>query len=250
MTKNKIAIIPAAGKGSRLGLPFSKELLPIFTKDSYYPIIQSSIDNLKKIGIYDFIFIVNSKKSDIIDFLGNGERFDCIFKYVIQNIPQSLPHAIFEAVRTIKDEEVYFLMPDTLIEPTGFLDFFEKNKSLSHQVNLGCFITQRPDKFAMVKTDKNNNVLFMEEKNTNSRLEYMWGFWHWKKDFSSFIRGYDFNRPTQVKSELTLSAVADLFVQKKQIFAVKMNNYTYRDLGTIDEINNYIFEINRRNHEI
>ena len=70
MKKTKFfGLIPAAGSGTRL-YPFSravpKEMYPILGKS----VIEHSIENFKKGGIYDiFIFVVN-QKVDLIDYRG------------------------------------------------------------------------------------------------------------------------------------------------------------------------------------
>lgn len=167
-----IGVIPAAGKGSRLGLPFSKELLPLLDKNSFYPIIQSSIEAMKSNGIKKIIIIINHHKSDLIKFLGNGQKFNLVLIYVVQQEPTSLPQALLEAVKISGDEDILFLMPDTLILPNDFLKEFFKKMNHNFPINLGCFITNQPHKFAMI-SEKNSIVDFIEEKNPNSKLTWM-----------------------------------------------------------------------------
>jgi glucose-1-phosphate thymidylyltransferase len=232
-----IGIIPAAGKGSRLSFPFSKELLPLLDRGSFYPIIQSSIDAMRKVGIKKIIIIVNYQKSDLLKFLGNGSRFDLQIVYVVQEEPTSLPQALLEAVKITGDEEVLFLMPDTIILPNDFLTVFCNKINPLFPINIGCFKTSTPEKYAMI-SEENSIVDFIEEKNPNSILKWMWGFWYWNKEFSSFLRNYIFQ--SIYDSEITLSEVADSFLREKKIYSVKLHDYRYRDLGTFDEIIEYM----------
>ena len=46
-----IGLIPAAGKGVRLGLPYPKELYPVIRNNHYKPISQFVVDNLINAGL-------------------------------------------------------------------------------------------------------------------------------------------------------------------------------------------------------
>ena len=46
MNQDLIGLIPAAGKGVRLGLPYPKELYPVIRENRYKPIAQFVLDNL------------------------------------------------------------------------------------------------------------------------------------------------------------------------------------------------------------
>lgn len=234
-----IGIIPAAGKGTRLSLPFSKELLPLLDRDKYFPVIQSSIEAMIGAGINKIIVIVNHTKSDLIKFLGNGSKFNINIFYAIQEEARSLPEALLEAVKIVPNEEIVFLMPDTIISPDNFLRKFLDEMDTKFIINLGCLKTKSPHKFAMV-SEVHSVVDFMEEKNPKSKLSWMWGFWHWKPEFSNHLINYDYYQNQNDFKEITLSHVANEFMIKKQIFAVKLSGYLYRDLGTFDEINDYL----------
>lgn len=46
MEEDVIGLIPAAGKGMRLGLPYPKELYPIIRNNHFKPIAQYVLDNI------------------------------------------------------------------------------------------------------------------------------------------------------------------------------------------------------------
>jgi glucose-1-phosphate thymidylyltransferase len=46
MQEEIIGLVPAAGKGVRLGLPYPKELYPVIRDNHYKPIAQFVIKNL------------------------------------------------------------------------------------------------------------------------------------------------------------------------------------------------------------
>ena len=55
-----IGLIPAAGKGVRLGLPYPKELYPVIRNNHYKPISQFVVDNLTNAGLKHIVFVVNA----------------------------------------------------------------------------------------------------------------------------------------------------------------------------------------------
>ena len=74
-------IIPAAGQGSRLGLPYSKEILRISEGQS---LIDFSFDFFKDYGRKDveFVLVISEKKLDVIDYLSKyKDRFNISFTY-------------------------------------------------------------------------------------------------------------------------------------------------------------------------
>jgi glucose-1-phosphate thymidylyltransferase len=62
MQEEIIGLIPAAGKGIRLGLPYPKELYPVIRNNHYKPISQFVLSNMTTAGINHIIFVVNETK--------------------------------------------------------------------------------------------------------------------------------------------------------------------------------------------
>ena len=86
MTQEMIGLIPAAGKGVRLGLPYPKELYPVIRNNHYKPISQFVVDNLTNAGLDHIVFVVNETKHQLMGYFGNGQRFGCNISYVVQEV--------------------------------------------------------------------------------------------------------------------------------------------------------------------
>jgi dTDP-glucose pyrophosphorylase len=84
MQEEIVGLIPAAGKGVRLGLPYPKELYPVIQNNHYKPISQFVLDNLTTAGLEHVIIVVNETKHQLIGYFGDGHRFGCHISYVIQ----------------------------------------------------------------------------------------------------------------------------------------------------------------------
>ena len=236
----KVGLIPAAGKGSRLGLPFSKELYPIPFKSMYYPVILNNILALKSINITEIVIIISPDKHDIMKYLGNGSSWDVTINYVIQEKAVSLPDALSKGNNIILDKEVYFLMADTVIEPNNFLiEFYERINS-DYEISLGCFYTDNPGKFATLEM-VNGVVNFCEEKNPESKSNIMWGFWRWNPSFTKKLIEASKSH-TLVAGEQTMSEIISEEIKLGMVEGILLNNYKYWDLGTFDEIDSFVLK--------
>ncbi len=138
-TKIKKAIVPVAGLGTRF-LPLSKaspkELLPVVDK----PAIQYIVEEIKKSGISEIVFVLNPKEkmifeyfqksSDIENILKKRKKKDLLkeiqefkdlfkdikFSYVFQKNPLGDGHAILQAENESKGNPVGVLFGDDIVD--------------------------------------------------------------------------------------------------------------------------------------
>jgi len=74
-------ILPAAGKGSRLNLPYPKEILRLNNDDA---LIDYSFNFFRDYGRKDieFVVVINEDKTDIIEYLAKYKsRYNISFTY-------------------------------------------------------------------------------------------------------------------------------------------------------------------------
>ena len=128
--EERIGLIPAAGKGVRLGLPYPKELYPIIRNNHYKPISQFVVNNLTEAKVDHIVFVVNETKHQLMGFFGNGHRFGCQLSYVVQEAatgagPSTSPglaHALDSAYHLTQGKTVFFGMADTIMQPEHVFD--------------------------------------------------------------------------------------------------------------------------------
>ena len=118
--KINIAVIPAAGKNSRLlDLPLTKILpktmLPILNK----PILHYIIDQLKSEGIKQIFIIVNNKKEIIRDYFGDGEEYGVKISYIYQKKLTGIADAIKLSNQYI-NKPFFTILGDTFISESPF----------------------------------------------------------------------------------------------------------------------------------
>ncbi|MDO8486553.1 MAG: sugar phosphate nucleotidyltransferase [Candidatus Staskawiczbacteria bacterium] len=135
----KKVIIPLAGLGTRF-LPLSrvipKEFLPLVDK----PVIQYIVDEVKKSGIKEIIFVVSPKDKMILNYFKKDSEMEKVlakakkeqllkelkdfekilegisFSFVTQKIPNGDGHAILQAAKNVQKEPVAVSFGDDIID--------------------------------------------------------------------------------------------------------------------------------------
>ena len=234
-----IGLIPAAGKGVRLGLPYPKELYPIIRDNHYKPIAQFVLDNLTDAGINHIVFVINETKHQLIGYFGNGQRFDCHISYVVQetvngsdqSTSPGLAHALDSAYFLTKGKTVCFGMADTIMQPGDVFSCALNQAGAEDDAILVMFPTDRPEKFGMVSLDGDGRVLEIVDKPRETKLKEMWGCMIWRAKFSEFLHE-SVSSGVGDFAKIMNNAIADGMRFK----GVRMPTGTYIDLGTYEEI--------------
>ena len=249
MVKEVIGLIPAAGKGVRLGLPYPKELYPVIRDNHYKPISQFVVNNLTTAGLEHIVFVVNETKHQLIGYFGDGHRFGCNISYVVQEPRKSqgqstspgLAHALDSAYHLTQGKTVCFGMADTIMQP---IDLFAQGLAAAQpedDVILICFTTERPEKFGMVQVDDEQRVIKIVDKPQETNLTEMWGCIIWQPRFTEYLHDC-----VQGQSISDFAYIMNSAIDKGFNFrAVHMVDGVYIDLGTYEEI----MELDRRFRE-
>jgi len=194
--KDIIGLIPAAGKGERLGFPFPKELYPVIEDNQYKPVSYFILNNMILAGVKHISIVINDTKHQIIKYFGNGSRFGCNISYVVQESQNHLLEAtktpgLAEAMdcpyHLTRGKIVYFGMADTIIKPVNFYKIASEELSEDTDVILCMFHTDNPKKAGMVRLLENNIVEKIDDKPESTNLEWMWGAMIWKPIFTEFF---------------------------------------------------------------
>jgi len=135
----KKAIIPIAGLGTRF-LPLTKVLSKEFFPLADKPIIQYIVEEIKKSGITEVVFVVSPKQKMILDYFEKSPDIEKIlakrnkqeilkelkefessfggisFSFAIQKDPLGDGHALLQAAKKIKKEPVAVSFGDDVID--------------------------------------------------------------------------------------------------------------------------------------
>jgi glucose-1-phosphate thymidylyltransferase len=249
MNEEFIGLIPAAGKGVRLGLPYPKELYPVIRDNHYKPIAQFVVENLTEAGLRHIIFVVNETKHQLIGYFGDGHRFGCNISYVVQeridqrnkSTSPGLAHALDSAYHLTEGKTVFFGMADTIMQPKGAFSQALAAASPDDDIILALWTTERPEKFGMVNYDGDGHVLGIIDKPPQTDLTEMWGCIIWRPRFTEHLHKCVRERGISDFASILNNALLDGL----NFRAVHMEGGAYIDLGTYEEI----LELDRRYRE-
>ena len=248
MKEQLIGLIPAAGKGVRLGLPYPKELYPVIRNNHYKPVAQFVLDNLVTAGLNHVVFVVTEAKHQLIGYFGNGRRFGCDISYTVQesddgsnqSTSPGLAHALDSPYHLTQGKTVFFGMADTVMQPHDVFRSAHAAADPDDDFVLALFETDRPEKFGMVELDEDGRVSKIVDKPRQTELTHMWGCIIWRPAFSEHLHAC----VEQGSGDFAL--IMNSAIEKgMRARGVKMDGGTYIDLGTYDEI----MEMDRRFRE-
>jgi glucose-1-phosphate thymidylyltransferase len=243
---NCIGLIPAAGKGLRLGLPYPKELYPIIRDNKYKPVSQFVLENITTTGVEDIVFVINETKHQLIGYFGNGRRFGCHISYAVQEVDEEfgaskspgLAHALNSAYHLTAGRVVLFGMADTIMQPKDAFCQLLAHLQTEDDLLLGLFPTRHPEKFGMVDYDPSMRVSAITDKPERTRLTHMWGCMLWSPRFTDYLHQSLEGHKASDLAQIINTAIADGFSVK----GIPIQGGNYTDLGTYEEI----LEMDRR----
>ncbi|SHJ68505.1 mannose-1-phosphate guanylyltransferase / phosphomannomutase [Geosporobacter subterraneus DSM 17957] len=155
------AIIMAGGKGTRLkpmtcNLP--KPMVPILNK----PVMEYSIELLKKYGITDIGVTLAYMPTCIIDYFGNGERWEVNLHHFIEETPMGTGGSVKNAEPFI-DDTLIIISGDALtdINLQKAVDFHQRKNS---KATLVLKDEETPIDYGVVITSKEGKIIRFLEK--------------------------------------------------------------------------------------
>ncbi len=239
MDEELIGLIPAAGKGLRLKLPYPKELYPVIRDNRYKPVAQFVLENLVIGGVQHVVFVINETKSQLIGYFGNGSRFGCNTSYVVQEFTENegrstspgLAHALDSAYHLVRGKTVFFGMADTIIQPKDAFAYGYSQAQPEDDAILCLFSTEFPEKFGMVRLD-GDRVLKIVDKPKLTDLKLMWGCILWRPRFTEFLHHAIQQRQLTDFAEIMNEAI----LSGLHFRGVLIPSGNYIDLGTYQEI--------------
>lgn len=220
------AFILAAGAGTRLRpLTFEcpKPMIPLLNK----PVIEHTINNLKKHNIDSIMMNLHTLPKMITNYFGNGENFGIDISYSLEETLLGTAGGL-KKCKKFFDSTFVVMSGDGLsnIDLTSAIEFHKRKKSLATMV-----LKKMETKFSygITLTDKFNRIINFVEKPTWGSVfsdTVNTGIYIFEPEIFKYIPDgfYDFGKDLWPK----------LLKLKKPIYAYLMNGY-WTDIGNIDE---------------
>ncbi len=160
MEENIMAIVMAAGKGTRMKSKKSKLVQKIYGKE----IVKRAVENAEKAGVKDIVAVVGYMKEEVMAVLGDR------VKYANQDEMLGTGHAVMQAKEFLKGKKgkVLVLNGDVpLIRPETLNKLIEKSVENKEYVTLLTAIYDNPTGYGRIVRDEGGNIsAIVEEKDT------------------------------------------------------------------------------------
>ena len=160
MENNIMAIVMAAGKGTRMKSKKSKLVQKIYGKE----IVKRAVENAEKAGVKEIVAVVGYMKEEVMAVLGDG------VKYAYQDEMLGTGHAVMKAKEYLKGKKgkVLVLNGDVpIIRPQTLNKLLEKSIENKEYATLLTAIYDNPTGYGRIVRDEGGNIeAIVEEKDT------------------------------------------------------------------------------------
>jgi glucose-1-phosphate thymidylyltransferase len=232
------AIIPAAGKGTRLR-PLTETLPKALIPVNGQPLVTYIMDKALSLGVKELIVIVNFMKETIMETLGTQFKGVPI-KYVEQKELKGLAHAISMAESYI-DDFFIVLLGDEIYKNTSHSDLLPFLKK--YKPDVICGIMEESNEATIkknytVKLDGNKIVEIIEKPKTVFNHYIGVGTWLFNSKVFNYIRK---TPPSSLRNEIELADVIQnmindgLSARACLLRGEYVNVNSYDDLRLIEE---------------
>lgn len=161
MENDMMAIVMAAGKGTRMKSKKSKLVQKIYGKE----IVKRAVENAEKAGVNNIVAVVGYMKEEVMAVLGNSVQ------YAVQEEMLGTGHAVMQASKYLegKKGKVLVLNGDVpLLRPETLNRLLNKSIENKECATLLTAIYDNPKGYGRIVRDEGGNIeAIVEEKDTN-----------------------------------------------------------------------------------
>ncbi len=216
------AIIMAGGKGERL-LPLTATTPKPLIKIGEKPIIQYNIEQLVRYGIKEIYISVNYLASQIVDYLGDGSKFNVKIKYIYENEPLGTIGALSKIEGV--DTDYILLMNSDLLTNIEFDILHETIVKTNAEMVIAAIPYNVQIPYAVIEVSEENIVQKFKEKPQYTYFSNA-GIYFFKKKCIEYI-------PKNQKFDAT-DLMTVLMNNKLKIVTEPITNY-WLDIGRIED---------------
>ena len=224
-------ILLHGGHGTRLR-PLThtgpKQLLPIANR----PMSEYCIESMKETGITDIAIIIGGTGSQKVkDYYGDGTKFDINIKYIYQDFPRGISHAISLCEDFIDNEKFLVFLGDNIIQKSikDFSINFEKSNAAASI--LLCEV-DNPSRFGIADIQNGQIKKIMEKPQNPPTNLAVTGIYFLTPIIFDIIKRL---KPSP-RNELEITDALDMLLNEKHIITYNMITDYWKDTGTPEDI--------------
>lgn len=206
-----VAVLPAAGSGTRLGLgrAGAKEMVPVGPRGSRRrPVIEWALRRAHAAGVRDAVVVTTEEKEGLrstLESLAADAETPRVDLLSTPPTPSSV-HTVAAALERNLDADWLLVYPDILTAPASApTRLVEHARRSPADVCLALFPSDRPDKVDMVEIDDRGRLRNLLIKRPATDLRFTWAYACWRPTFSAFVLQ-------------ALSRPRDLDLQRRELF--------------------------------
>ena len=154
-------IMMAGGKGTRLRpltLVRPKPMIPLVNQ----PIIEYTVNRLKKSGFNDIIMTLNYMSTNIKNYFKDGSEFDMDIRYSVEKWPLGTGGSVKKAEKYIDD--TFMVVSGDVLTDINFKDVVRFHKEKGAIATMVLTEVEDPTHFGIAVMDKNNKITEYLEK--------------------------------------------------------------------------------------
>lgn len=240
-------IILAGGSGTRLypiTLTVSKQLLPVYDK----PMIYYPLTTLMRAQIRDVLVI--STPRDIGRFeelLKDGSQWGMNIQYCVQPSPDGLAQAFILGKDFIGNDPSALILGDNIFHGAYLGQVLREASNRADGATVFAYQVHDPERYGVVKFDKNFKVLSIEEKPLKPKSSYaVTGLYFYDNQVCDIAKDI---KPSS-RGELEITSVNEIYLKRSELTVkILQKGYTWLDTGTHDSLlaaSSYIATIQNR----
>lgn len=213
-------LIPIGGKGLRLGLPYSKEMLPQKNFDVYNPVVNHLVQKMLLAGAECITFVHGLEYKDDVKEYFSSSQYNHILqsKLGFANVIKDFG----EYQYLTKGDKILFGLPDSIFNSNPFIEMLNVPG-----IVCGCFTT---DDYSKVdRLDLDSNFFQIKTPKTSNNQNKFWGVIKFEfEDIKLMLDDKVFDTTSEIGD--LLNKYGFKFVEGEQ----------YIDLGTWEGYNRYL----------
>lgn len=221
-------VILAGGKATRL-YPLTKNIPKSMIKILGKPFLSYQLDLLKINKIKNIVLCLGTFSNQIIDYFGDGKRYEISIKYSVEEPNKLLGTAgALKKAEKILDDEFFVMYGDSYL-PINFEIIFQEFKKSGKSALMTVY--RNNNQFDKSNVDINDNIVVVYDKSDNSHnLKYIdYGLLVLKKSVLDIIPSNEF---------INLNYLICNLIEKKELASFEVSQRFY-EIGTISGVNDF-----------